>query len=81
MYNLGLSNFSVGLFWTQLAPFADAPEEVDQTIFSVDKFGNIGSASRLAEKVVEEAHRYDLVRCLFTVQLLLMVSRGFKLVT
>ena len=42
-----------------MAPFADAPEEVDQTIFSVDKSGNIGSASRLAERVVEEAHRYD----------------------
>ncbi|KAG0578544.1 hypothetical protein KC19_4G031700 [Ceratodon purpureus] len=42
-----------------LAPFPDAPEEVDQTIFSVDKSGNIGSASRLAERVVEEAHRYD----------------------
>ncbi|XP_024365994.1 OVARIAN TUMOR DOMAIN-containing deubiquitinating enzyme 2 isoform X5 [Physcomitrium patens] len=40
-----------------LAPFPGAPEEVDQTIFSVDKNGNIGSASRLAERVVEEAHR------------------------
>lgn len=41
-----------------MAPFPGAPEEVDQTIFSVDKNGNIGSASRLAERVVEEAHRY-----------------------
>lgn len=40
-----------------LAPFPDAPEEVDQTIFTVDKSGGIGYASRLAEKVVEEAHR------------------------
>lgn len=45
--------------WLQLAPFPDAPEEVDQTIFTVDKSGGIGYASRLAEKVVEEAHRYN----------------------
>ena len=50
-----------------MAPFPEAPEEVDQTIFSVDKFGNIGFASRLAERVVEEAHRYDACHlCVYT---------------
>lgn len=59
-----------------MAPFADAPEEVDQTIFSVDKFGNIGSASRLAEKVVEEAHRYDPSSFLYA-KAYLLVQRLF----
>lgn len=40
-----------------LAPFAEAPDVVDQTIFSVDKNGSIGLASRLAEKVVADCHK------------------------
>jgi ubiquitin thioesterase OTU1 len=40
-----------------MAPFADAPEEVDQTIFTKDKNQAIGIASKLAQDVVEEAHR------------------------
>jgi ubiquitin thioesterase OTU1 len=41
----------------QVAPFADAPEEVDQTIFNVDKSGSIGSTAALAANFVQEAHR------------------------
>jgi hypothetical protein len=40
-----------------VAPFADAPEEVDQTIFNVDKSGSIGSTAALAANFVQEAHR------------------------
>jgi hypothetical protein len=42
----------------QVAPFADAPEEVDQTIFNVDKSGSIGSTAALAANFVQEAHRF-----------------------
>jgi len=42
----------------QVAPFADAPEEVDQTIFNVDKSGSIGSTAALAVNFVQEAHRF-----------------------
>ncbi|EFJ13476.1 hypothetical protein SELMODRAFT_181660 [Selaginella moellendorffii] len=40
-----------------LAPFAGAPEDVDQTVFKVDEYGHIGPAERLAVKLVEESHR------------------------
>uniref|UniRef100_A0A0D6R2I4 Ubiquitin thioesterase OTU n=1 Tax=Araucaria cunninghamii TaxID=56994 RepID=A0A0D6R2I4_ARACU len=48
-----------GLHYDALAmsPFEDAPEEVDQTIFQVDRDGNIGVAQVLAESLVEETKR------------------------
>lgn len=48
-----------GLHYDALAmtPFESAPEEVDQTIFAVGKDGTIGIAAKLAESLVQEAHR------------------------
>ncbi|CAM6095225.1 unnamed protein product [Calypogeia fissa] len=48
-----------GLHYDALAmtPFEEAPLEVDQTIFNVDKNGQIGIASKLAQQLVADAHR------------------------
>lgn len=40
-----------------MSPFEQAPEEVYQTIFSVDKTGSIGLTAMLAESLVADAHR------------------------
>lgn len=48
-----------GLHYDALAmtPFEGAPEEVDQTVFPIDKNGTIGLAAKLAQNLVAEAHR------------------------
>lgn len=68
-----------GICWNwilclQMAPFADAPEEVDQTIFTKDKNQAIGIASKLAQDVVEEAHRYIQPWTWFVIDLTLILE-------
>ena len=41
-----------------MSPFPSAPEEVDQTIFSVGKDRSIGVAAKLAEELVYDAHKF-----------------------
>ena len=38
-----------------MSPFPSAPEEVDQTIFSVGKDRSIGLAAELAEELIYDA--------------------------
>ena len=44
-----------------MSPFEGAPEEFDQTIFSVHNDRSIGPIERLAQNYVKEQHRYVLV--------------------
>lgn len=59
-----------------MAPFADAPEEVDQTIFSVNKVGGIGIASRLAQNLVQEANR-SVISSIFELSSPMLFIAGF----